>query len=83
MAKLEICCFQDKSLEILIPKIFTVGEGSITSLSKQTNKSEEFEEREIGMNFVLEALNLTRFVLPQSKILFRSELIELDKDMRD
>ena len=42
---------------MLIPKILIVGEGSITLLSKQTNKSEELEEREIGMNFVLEALN--------------------------
>ena len=68
---------------MLIPKILIVGKGSITLSSKQTNKSEELEEREIGMNFVLEALNLTKFIIPQSEILFRSELIAEDKAIRD
>ena len=68
---------------MLIPKILIVREGSITLLSRQTNKSEELEEREIGMNFVLEALNLTKFIIPQSEILFRSELIAEDKEIRD
>ena len=56
---------------MLIPKILIVGESSITLSLKQTNKSEELEERDIGMNFVLEALNLTKFVLSLSEILLR------------
>ena len=63
--------------------MLTEGEGSITLLSKETNKSEEYKERETGMNFVLEALNLTRFVLPQSEIRSRSEFMEEDREMRD
>ena len=68
---------------MLIPKMLIVREGLITLLSKQTNKLEELEEGEIGMNFVLEILNLTKFILPQSEILFRSEMMEVDKDTRE
>ena len=67
--------FQDKLEEICTPKIFIDERGSIELSSNKIWGSEEFVEREIGRNCVLEALTLTKFWVPHSDIFSRSEAI--------
>ena len=57
--------------------------GSRELFSKVILKSEGVVDREIGRNWVLDELNLTKFCLPQPEILSRSELRDIEWSERD
>ena len=78
-----MCSLQDKLDATCTPKILIELRGSISLSSKVRTISGGVEEREMGINCVLEALKLTRLSVPHWEMLTKSEFKESERVVLD